>query len=85
MLNREDILECIKEPMANYTHAAQNTIADWKPLDDASDKILAGKPVNDAAVPCLKNLKSPFSSMRDSVFPTVGMVPSIRLGRSLIS
>lgn len=51
VLDREHILGCIKEPMAAYNKAVKATIADWKPLSEASEKILAGKRVDEETVP----------------------------------
>ena len=51
MINKETILECIKEPMENYHQEAINTIGNWKPLLDASVKILAGEEVKDSESP----------------------------------
>ena len=51
MINKETILACIKEPMDKYHQEAINTIGDWKPLLDASEKLLAGKEVTDDESP----------------------------------
>ena len=51
MINKETILECIKEPMEKYHQEAINTIGNWKPLLDASVKILAGEEVKDSESP----------------------------------
>ena len=51
MINKETILECIKEPMEKYHQEAINTIGNWKPLLDASVKILAGVEVKDSESP----------------------------------
>ncbi len=51
MINKEIILECIKEPMEHYHQEALHTIGDWEPLLDASEKLLAGIDVADHVVP----------------------------------
>jgi len=51
MIDRETILECIKEPMEQYHQEAMNTIGNWKPLVDASEKLLAGEEVKDKESP----------------------------------
>jgi len=53
MINKETILECIKEPMEKYHQEAINTIGNWKPLLDASVKILAGEEVKDSESPSI--------------------------------
>jgi hypothetical protein len=51
MINKENILECIKEPMEQYHQEAMNTIGNWKPLVDASENLLAGEEVKDEESP----------------------------------
>ena len=51
MIDKETILSCIKEPMENYHQEAINTIGNWKPLLDASVKLLAGEEVKDSESP----------------------------------
>ena len=54
MIDKETILECIKEPMDQYHQEAMNTIGNWKPLVDISEKLLAGEKVkNDECPPVL--------------------------------
>ena len=51
MIDKETILDCFKEPMENYHQEAINTIGNWKPLLNASVKILAGEEVMDNESP----------------------------------
>ena len=51
MLNREAILECIKDPMEHYHQKMKSTIGDWKPLIGVSEKLLAGKEVENGECP----------------------------------
>ena len=51
MLNREAILECIKDPMENYHQKMKSTIGDWKPLIGVSEKLIAGKEVENGECP----------------------------------
>jgi len=43
MIKKETILACIKEPMEQYHQTAMDTIGNWRPLVDISEKLLAGK------------------------------------------
>jgi len=51
MINRETILQCIKEPMEQYHKKMKRTIGNWKPLIEVSEKLLAGKEVKDDEFP----------------------------------
>ena len=51
MINRETILECIKDPMEQYHQKMKCTIGNWKPLIGVSEKLLAGKEVEKSECP----------------------------------
>ena len=51
MINKEAILECIEDPMDQYQQNMTKALGDWKPLVDASEKLLAGKVVRDDELP----------------------------------
>lgn len=51
MISRETILECIKDPMEQYHQKMKSTIGNWRPLVDVSEKLLAGKEVEDDEIP----------------------------------
>jgi len=47
VINKEAILKCIEDPMDQYQQKMTKALGDWKPLVDASEKLLAGKVVRD--------------------------------------
>jgi hypothetical protein len=52
MINKDQIIAAVKEPMAQYCRTMQQTIGDWQPLLTVSEKILAGEEVrNDEVQP----------------------------------
>jgi len=50
MINKELIVEAVKEPMAQYCNTMRATIGDWQPLLKVSEKILAGAEVRNGEV-----------------------------------
>ncbi len=53
MVNKNAVLACIKEPMAQYYEAMTTTLGNWRPLEDAAEKLLAGRAVEDNEVPAV--------------------------------
>jgi len=53
MVNREIILECIKDPMEHYHQEMQSIVGDWKPLIKVSEKLLAQKEVGQDEFPAV--------------------------------
>ena len=51
MLNRDVILESIKQPMEQYYQTMKDMIGNWQPLVEVSEKILAGEDVSNNTVP----------------------------------
>ena len=51
MIDKNIIVACIREPMEQYHQKCLSTIGNWKPLVDVSEKILAGREVQDDEVP----------------------------------
>ena len=51
MIDKETILACIKEPMEHYYQKMKSTIGNWEPLIGVSEKLLAGKEVENDECP----------------------------------
>ena len=53
MIDKNAVLECIKEPMAHYYEEMTTTLGNWQLLEDAAEKLLSGKVVGDSEVPAV--------------------------------
>ena len=46
MIDKQDILAGIADPIKRYNNKMANDFSDWQPIEDAADLILSGKTVN---------------------------------------
>jgi len=47
MIDKQDILAGIADPIKRYNNKMANDFSDWQPIEDAADLMLSGKTVND--------------------------------------